>query len=134
MLMVLESSPDTDFKTQDEQRKIKPDFAQFLAPQTPGGELFKMLECGGLQGMEESDSKLQQSENHELQAFLMQNSCSEIKDDEDIEDGFKKLKGGFNNREKLMGSTIRDLGNTIKEAKNFLKSKKAGELQLDQIN
>ena len=33
-----------------------------------------------------------------------------------------------------MGSTIRDLGNTIKEAKNFLKSKKAGELQLDQIN
>jgi hypothetical protein len=32
MLMVLESSPDTDFKTQDEQRKIKPDFAQFLAP------------------------------------------------------------------------------------------------------
>ena len=81
-------------------------------------------------------SRHQQSENHELQAFLMQNSCcSEIKDDEeDFEDGFKKMKGGFNNREKMMGSTIRDLGNTIKEAKNFLKSKKAGELQLDQIN
>jgi len=32
MLMVLESSPESDFKTQDEQRKIKPDVAQFLAP------------------------------------------------------------------------------------------------------
>ena len=31
----------------------------------------------------------------------------------------------------MMGSTIRDLGNTIKEAK---KSKKAGELQFSKIN
>lgn len=30
-----------------------------------------------------------------------------------------------------MGSTIRDLGNTIKEAKSFLSSKKADELLLD---
>lgn len=30
-----------------------------------------------------------------------------------------------------MGSTIRDLGNTIKEAKNFLKSRKAGDLELE---
>ncbi len=33
-------------------------------------------------------------------------------------------------RELMMGSTIRDLGNTIKEAKNFLKSRRAGELEL----
>jgi hypothetical protein len=31
----------------------------------------------------------------------------------------------------MMGSTIRDLGNTIKEAKNFLKSRRAGDLDLD---
>jgi len=31
----------------------------------------------------------------------------------------------------MMGSTIRDLGNTIKEAKNFLKSRRAGELDLN---
>lgn len=31
----------------------------------------------------------------------------------------------------LMGSTIRDLGNTIKEAKNFLKSKKGADLFLE---
>jgi len=31
----------------------------------------------------------------------------------------------------MMGSTIRDLGNTIKEAKNFLKSRKAGDLELE---
>ena len=30
-----------------------------------------------------------------------------------------------------MGSTIRDLGNTIKEAKSFLQSKKADEMLLD---
>jgi|LauGreDrversion4_2_1035121.scaffolds.fasta_scaffold268266_2 hypothetical protein len=42
-----------------------------------------------------------------------------------------KLKGGFKNREMLLGSTIRDLGNTIKEAK---KSKKAGELNFEKIN
>jgi hypothetical protein len=34
-------------------------------------------------------------------------------------------------RELMMGSTIRDLGNTIKEAKNFLKSRRAGELDLE---
>ena len=34
-------------------------------------------------------------------------------------------------RELMMGSTIRDLGNTIKEAKNFLKSRRAGELELE---
>jgi hypothetical protein len=48
-----------------------------------------------------------------------------------LDDGFKKLKGGFKNREMMMGSTIRDLGNTIKEAK---KSKQAGELQFSKIN
>jgi hypothetical protein len=48
-----------------------------------------------------------------------------------LDDGFKKLKGGFKNREMMMGSTIRDLGNTIKEAK---KSKKAGEIQFSKIN
>jgi hypothetical protein len=31
----------------------------------------------------------------------------------------------------MMASTIRDLGNTIKEAKNFLRSRKAGELDLE---
>ena len=31
----------------------------------------------------------------------------------------------------MMGSTIRDLGNTIKEAKNFLRSRRAGDLDLD---
>ena len=34
-------------------------------------------------------------------------------------------------KEMMMGSTIRDLGNTIKEAKNFLKSRKAGDLELE---
>lgn len=34
-------------------------------------------------------------------------------------------------RELMMGSTIRDLGNTIKEAKSFLKSRHAGELDLE---
>ena len=34
-------------------------------------------------------------------------------------------------KELMMGSTIRDLGNTIKEAKNFLKSRKAGDLELE---
>ena len=34
-------------------------------------------------------------------------------------------------KELMMGSTIRDLGNTIKEAKNFLKSRKTGELELE---
>jgi hypothetical protein len=57
--------------------------------------------------------------------------ASELLQQEDFEDGFKKLKGGFKNREMMMGSTIRDLGNTIKEAK---KSKKAGELQFSNIN
>lgn len=32
------------------------------------------------------------------------------------------------NKEKMMGSTIRDLGNTIKEARNFLLSKKGAAL------
>ena len=34
-------------------------------------------------------------------------------------------------QELMMGSTIRDLVNTIKEAKNFLKSRRAGELELE---
>jgi hypothetical protein len=34
-------------------------------------------------------------------------------------------------KELMMGSTIRDLGNTIKEAKNFLKSRKTGDLELE---
>jgi len=38
-------------------------------------------------------------------------------------------KGG--SKEMMMGSTIRDLGNTIKEAKNFLHSKNSGDLDLE---
>jgi hypothetical protein len=36
------------------------------------------------------------------------------------------LKGS--SKERMMGSTVRDLGNTIKEAKNFLLSKKGASL------
>lgn len=121
MLMVLETSPD--------QQQIKePDSPKIIeaAPQTPGADLIKMLELEMNEGLSQQfeNGSAQQSENHELNAFLMQ-GCSELKESEDHEDGFKKMKGGFKNREMMMGSTIRDLGNTIKEAK---KSKKAGEL------
>lgn len=38
------------------------------------------------------------------------------------------MLGGGSHKEKMMGSTVRDLGNTIKEAKNFLLSKKGAAL------
>jgi hypothetical protein len=66
-------------------------------------------------------------DNAELHAFLEGNESAS---DQKLEVGGKQKSGLFNSREMLMGSTIRDLGNTIKEAKNFLKSKRAGELQL----
>lgn len=95
--------------------------------QTPGAEILKMLEDGS-----QFNDSAASRDNSELHAFLADsnNPSADPKEGED----FKKLKSGlFNNREVLMGSTIRDLGNTIKEAQNFLKSKRAGELQIDQM-
>jgi hypothetical protein len=54
----------------------------------------------------------------------MENS-SEVDLEEDLQAMFKA--GG--SKEMMMGSTIRDLGNTIKEAKNFLKS--SGDIDLE---
>lgn len=53
---------------------------------------------------------------------------SQLGEDSEQKDLSKMLLG----KEKMMGSTIRDLGNTIKEAKNFLLSKKGADLFQDE--